>query len=51
MKDIFLTARKTDELLDQILVYEPKIDLIVSKLNWSNSDRGKKRKLDIDLNR
>ena len=51
IKDIFLIMRKTDELLDQILAYEPKIDPIVSKLNWSDSDRGKKRKLELDLNR
>ena len=51
VKDIFLTVRKTDELLDQLIVFESKIDPIVSKLNWSDSDRGKKRKLDIDLNR
>ena len=51
MKDIFLTATKADELLDQLLAFEPKIDPIISKLNWSDSNRGKKRKLDIDLNR
>ena len=42
VKDIILTARKADELLDQILAYEPKIDPIISKLNWSDNDRGNK---------
>ena len=49
--EIFLTATKAEELIDQILAFEPKIDPILSKLDWSDSDRGKKRKLDIDLNR
>ena len=51
VQDIFLTATKADELIDQILAFEPKVDPILSKLNWSDNDRGKKRKLDIDLNR
>ena len=50
-KDIFLVSRNADELIDQILAYEPKIDPIVSKLNWTDSDRGKRPRLDIDLNR
>ena len=50
-KDIFLVSRNADELIDQILAYEPKIDPIVSKLNWTNNDRGKRPRLDIDLNR
>ena len=50
VKDIFLTATKAEELLDQLLAFEPKIDPIISKLNWFDSDRGKKRKLDTDLN-
>ena len=49
--EILLTATKAEELIDQILDFEPKIDPILSKLGWSDSDRGKKRKLDIDLNR
>ena len=49
--DIFLTATKAEELIDQLLEFEPKIDPILSKLNWSDSDCGKKHKLDIDLNR
>ena len=50
-KDIFLVLRKADELINQLLAYEPKIDPIVSKLNWTDNDRGKNWKLDIDLNR
>ena len=49
--DIFLAATKAEELIEQILAFEPKLDPIFSKLDWSDSDRGKKRKLDIDLNR
>ena len=49
--EIFLTTTKAEELIDQILAFEPKIDPILSKLDWSDSDRGKNRKLDIDLNR
>ena len=49
--EIFPTATKAEELIDQILTFEPKPDTILSKLNWSDSDRDKKRKLDIDLNR
>ena len=50
VKDIFLTARTADDLIDQLLAYEPKIDPILSKLNWSGNDRGKKRKVNLDLN-
>ena len=48
--DVFLTATKAEELIDQILAFEPKLDPVLSKLDWTDSDRGKKRKLDIDLN-
>ena len=51
VKEIFVITRKADELLDQLLALEPKIDTIVFKLNWSDSDRDKKRKLELDLNR
>ena len=48
--DIFLAATKAEELIDQILAFEPILDPIRSKLDWSDNDHGKKRKLDIDLN-
>ena len=50
VQDIFLNATKAMELIDQIIDFEPNLDLILSKLDWTDSDRGKKRKLDIDLN-
>lgn len=49
-KDIFLSARRADQLIDQLQAFEPKIDPNIVKLDWSDSDRGKKRKLDLDLN-
>ena len=33
VKDIVIITRRIDELIDQLLVYEPKIDHILSKLN------------------
>ena len=33
VRDIFLTARTTDDLIDQLLAYKPRIDHILSKLN------------------
>ena len=50
VEDIFLTATKAEELIDQILAFEPKLDPILSQLDWTDSDPSKKRKLDIDLN-
>ena len=47
--DIFLSAEKADDLIDQLLAYEPKIDPILSKLDWSDNDRGKKHRLDLNL--
>ena len=34
VRDIFLTARTADDLIDQLLTYEPKINPILSKLDW-----------------
>ena len=42
VQDIFLTATKAEELINQILAFEPKVDPILSKLDWSDNDRGKK---------
>ena len=49
--DIFLTATKAEELIDQILAFESKLDPILSQLDWTDNDPSKKRRLDIDLNR
>ena len=49
--DIFLTATKAEELIDQILAFEPKLDPILSQLDWTDNDPSKKHRLDIDLNR
>ena len=48
--DIFICSQTVDELIDRLQAYEPKIDPILSKLDWSNDDRGKKRRLDLNLN-
>jgi uncharacterized protein (TIGR00730 family) len=48
-KDIVFTSRKADELIDQLVAYEPKIDPLLSKLDWSDNDRGKKRRVDLNL--
>ena len=50
VEDIFLTATNAEELIDQILAFEPKLDPILSRLDWTDSDPSKKRKLDIDMN-
>ena len=34
--DIFLAATKAEELIDQILIFEPKLNPILSKLDWSD---------------
>ena len=48
--DIFVCSQTADELIDRLQAYEPKIDPILSKLDWSDDDRGKKRRLDLNLN-
>ena len=48
-KDIVMTARRADELIDQLQAYTPKIDPLVSKLDWSDNGRGKKRRVDLNL--
>ena len=48
--DIFICSQTADELIDHLQAYEPKIDPILSKLDWSNDDRGKKRRLNLNLN-
>ena len=48
--DIFVCSQTTDELIDRLQAYEPKIDPILSKLDWSDDDHGKKRRLDLNLN-
>ena len=40
--DIFICSQTEDELIDRLQAYEPKIDPILSKLNWSDDDHGKK---------
>ena len=46
-KDIVLTAGGTAELINQLLACELIIDLILSKLDRSDNDRGKKRRVDL----
>ena len=48
IRDIFLCAKRKDDLIDQLLAYEPKIDPILSKLDWLDNDRSKKRRLDLN---
>ena len=50
MKELLFTARTAPDLIDQILAFEPQIDLILSKINWSENDRGKKRRINLDFN-
>ena len=50
VKDIIFTARTVNDLIDQLLAFELKINHIFSKLNWSDNDRGKKRMINLDLN-
>ena len=47
--DIFVCSQTADELIDRLQAYEPKIDPILSKLDWSDDDRGKKRRLNLNL--
>ena len=48
--DIFICSQTADKLIDRLQAYEPKIDPILSKLDWSDNDHGKKRRLDLNLN-
>ena len=41
MKELIFTARTAPDLLDQILAFESKIDPILSKIKWTEDDRGK----------
>ena len=50
INELLFTARTAQDLIDQILAFEPHTDPILSKIKWSEDDRGKKRKLDLDLN-
>ena len=50
MKELLFTARTVEDLLDQILAYEPQVDPIISKLKWTEDDRGKRRRINLDLN-
>ena len=50
MKELLFTARTAQDLLDQILAFEPQVDPILSKLKWSEDDRGKRRRIYLDLN-
>ena len=50
MKELFFTSRTAPYLIDQILAFEPQIDPIISKIKWSEDDRGKKRRINLDLN-
>ena len=50
VKDIVIITRRIDELIDQLLVYEPNIDIILFTLNWSDNDRGKKLQVNLNLN-
>ena len=51
VEDIFLTTTNAEALIGQILAFEPKLDPILSQLDWTDNDPSKKRRLDIDLNR
>ena len=51
-KDILLTAKTADELIDQLLNYEPVVDPIAARLNWSGESsfrRSKRLRLDLNL--
>ena len=50
VKELLFTARSTDDLLDKILAFEPQVDPVLSKIKWSEDDRGKKRKINLNLN-
>ena len=50
MKEHLFTARTAQDLLDQLLAFEPQVDPILSKLKWSEDDRGKRRRINLDLN-
>ena len=50
LKELLFTARTAQDLFDQILAFEPQIDPILSKIKWSEDDRGKKRRINLDLN-
>ena len=50
MKELLFTARTAPDLIDQLLAYEPEVDPIISKINWSEDDRGKRRRINLDLN-
>ena len=47
---IFVCSQTADELIDRLQAYKPKINPILSKLDWSDDDRGKKRRLDLNIN-
>ena len=50
VKNILFTARTAHDLIDQLLAFKPQIDPIISKINWSDNDRGKKHQINLDLN-
>ena len=50
LKELLFTTRTVQDLFDQILAFEPQIDPILSKIKWSEDDRGKKRRINLDLN-
>ena len=50
INELLFTARTAQDLIDQILAFESHMDPILSKIKWSEDDRGKKRKLNLDLN-
>ena len=50
MKELIFSARTATYLLDQILSFEPQIDPILSRIQWTADDHGKKRKINLDLN-
>ena len=48
--DILVCSQTADEFIDRLQAYEPKIDPILFKLDFSEDDHGKKRRLDLNLN-
>ena len=49
INELPFTARSVDDLLDQILAFEPQVDPIFSKIKWSEDDRGKRHRINLIL--
>lgn len=48
-RDILISAETINGLIDQLQAYEPHIDPILSKLDWSDGGSSKRRRVDLDL--